>query len=129
MSEAYIGNRRYNTLAVALDDAVTGDIIILTGGITLIDTEVDLDGIGLHFCPGLSALVRPMQDEIEALVRKVLPLPGSICEECFDTPTSQLQDAPWGGEMGVCRECIKIEKAITITRCEMNNHGLLQHIM
>src|SRR3990167_6779917 len=110
MSEAYIGNRRYETLTVALDDAVTGDTIILTGGI--IDTQVDLtvDGIDLHFCPGLSALVRPMQDEIEALARKVLPLPGSICEECFDAPASQLQDAPWGGEMGVCRECGKSER-------------------
>lgn len=31
--------------------------------------------------------------------------PGSICEECFDAPAMKVQNAPWGGDMGVCTQC------------------------
>ena len=33
------------------------------------------------------------------------PLPGSICEQCFDAPAVRLVPAPWGGEMGWCGAC------------------------
>jgi hypothetical protein len=37
--------------------------------------------------------------------RQPAPLPGSLCEQCLDAPATQLQPAPWGGDMGVCEEC------------------------
>lgn len=33
------------------------------------------------------------------------PLPGFVCEACFDAPAVGLVPAPWGGEMGVCDAC------------------------
>ena len=33
------------------------------------------------------------------------PLPGFVCETCFDAPAVALVPAPWGGEMGVCDAC------------------------
>ena len=34
-----------------------------------------------------------------------LPLPGFVCETCFDAPAVVLVPAPWGGEMGACDAC------------------------
>ena len=46
------------------------------------------------------ALLRSPQTEGTA------PLPGSICEACFDAPATSLAPAPYGGEMGVCGKCV-----------------------
>lgn len=34
-----------------------------------------------------------------------VPLPGHLCEQCFDAPAVRLVSAPWGDMMGVCGEC------------------------
>lgn len=33
------------------------------------------------------------------------PLPGHLCEDCFDAPAVLLAPAPWGGDMGICAAC------------------------
>ena len=55
-------------------------------------------GIGGWICLGRGS---PMDADIFSPV----VLPGSICEQCFDAPAMLLRSSPWGGEMGVCKEC------------------------
>lgn len=37
--------------------------------------------------------------------QRAASLAGYLCEVCLDAPAVQLQPAPWGGDMGVCRTC------------------------
>lgn len=54
---------------------------------------------------GIPLIIEEMQDRLNALAEELCPRPGSICESCFDAPAMHTQEAPWGGEMGVCTQC------------------------
>ena len=41
------------------------------------------------------------------VARATAPLPGSICEVCFDAPAVLVVPAAWGGEMGICGACVE----------------------
>jgi hypothetical protein len=42
------------------------------------------------------------------------PLPGFVCEACFDAPAVALVPAPWGEEMGVCATCYQTRVHATL---------------
>jgi hypothetical protein len=54
--------------------------------------------------PGASPAVPLLRLEVPAPAGAP-PLPGFVCETCFDAPAVALVPAPWGGEMGVCDPC------------------------
>ena len=97
MSGVFIGDRVYSTLVAAIEDASApaGDVVyVLTGCTEDIQT----------FC--MEWVEIPLTQDT------VLSLPGSICEECFDALATQLQEAPWGGEMGVCQHCSMTKEGV-----------------
>jgi hypothetical protein len=45
------------------------------------------------------------------LVERILP--GHLCEVCLDAPAERLTPAPWGGDMGICLECVIREARVS----------------
>jgi hypothetical protein len=48
------------------------------------------------------------------LVERILP--GYLCEVCLDATAVRLTPAPWGGDMGICLECVVRERHIQQVR-------------
>ena len=109
-----LGGVIYPALQAAASTAAPGDAIFMVGSDTeyegIQSSTPDITIVGVRPAAwfvsedGAPRIVA-MQDEINALVEKHCPLPGSICEECFDAPAMHVQEAPWGGEMGICGLC------------------------
>lgn len=75
----------------------TWSSLALRGGLLSIQEE---DGL-----VRLSFLVEAQPHAVSPLVAQVPP--GSLCEHCLDAPAFFLRPAPWGGEMGVCKDCAR----------------------
>ena len=75
MSGVFIGDREYSTLAAAIEDASApaGDVVYVLTGCTADAQTFNMEWV-----------------EIPLTQDTVLPLPGSICEECFDASATQL---------------------------------------
>lgn len=78
-----------------------------TPGATVV-TEYSADGVTWSTTrpPGAQHVRGSSYATIYERLASATLLPGSVCETCFDAPAILLAPAPWGGEMGICQQCL-----------------------